>query len=76
MATKKDTTENQSVSYTKNIKVNETNPINDILSHTPHFAWKQTKKSKSTTSRYQQPFASVRAGKGQPRYDCGRQVLQ
>ena len=29
-----------------------------------------------TISRHQQPIACVRAGKGQPRFDCGRQVLQ
>ena len=29
-----------------------------------------------TIRRHQKPIACVRTGKGQPRFDCGRQVLQ
>ena len=50
--------------------------MSDILPHTSQFVRKQTKNGMITISQHQQPIASVRAGKGQPRFSCGRQVLQ
>ena len=70
------TRKTEPINHIKKIKTNETNPINDILSHTPHFDRKQANYGMVIIIRHQQTIACVRAGRGQPWFDCGRQLVQ